>query len=436
MATPKTPRKRTDKADTATETGAAVATSSGTGTSSVEALPDANSGSVVGNTASATLPASAATPPAAKSPTSDTPFAKKPVEEPPKTLGKEPASSPVSTTRVHDPSSTVVKRGPGFVPLVLGGVVAAGIGFGLARYVVPEGWPVPGSTPLQTQLTEQAQIIEALQAQIAALPTNDTSGLADEVQSVRSIAQNALDAAQVATNAPAPTIDLTDINDRLSALEDRPLPSEVTDPEEIAALKSEVNSLRGGLQDQKAAADTLLEAAEATRQKAAAEAETVLLQAALTKVEAAMQNGQPFASDLAILSDAGLTVPESLNNVAESGLPTLTSLNRQFDVPARAALAASRRGDMGNNWSDRLGSLWRSQTNARSLTPQEGSDPDAVLSRADAAVDAGDLQVALTEIAALPEDAQAPLADWIAQARLRLDAQSATADLATALSER
>jgi hypothetical protein len=46
------------------------------------------------------------------------------------------------------------------------------------------------------------------------------------------------------------------------------------------------------------------------------------------------------------------------------------------------------------------------------------------------------LQTALTEIAALPDAAQAALADWVAQVKLRNDAQAATAELSAALSER
>jgi hypothetical protein len=51
--------------------------------------------------------------------------------------------------------------------------------------------------------------------------------------------------------------------------------------------------------------------------------------------------------------------------------------------------------------------------------PREGDDPDAILSRVQAAVSSGDLETALAEISALPEGAQAEMADWIADAEAR-----------------
>jgi hypothetical protein len=67
------------------------------------------------------------------------------------------------------------------------------------------------------------------------------------------------------------------------------------------------------------------------------------------------------------------------------------------------------------------------------LTPREGTDPDAILSRADAAVAEGRITDAIAEAAALPAEGQAALAAWLEQANLYLTAQQAVADLRTAL---
>jgi hypothetical protein len=219
-------------------------------------------------------------------------------------------------------------------------------------------------------------------------------------------------------------------------LESRPAGNAAADPAAISQLKADIESLQSGLAAQKQAAETMAQEAEAKRADTAAQAQTVLLSAALTKVEAALQSGAPFAEPLALLADAGIAVPAILTDNAESGLPTIASLTASFDEPARMALEESLRGNMGETWSERVGSFLRAQTGARSLTPQEGNDPDAILSRANAAVAAGDLQTALAEIATMPEPAQVALSDWAAQAKLHLDAQTATVELATALSER
>ena len=69
------------------------------------------------------------------------------------------------------------------------------------------------------------------------------------------------------------------------------------------------------------------------------------------------------------------------------------------------------------------------------MAPRDGTDPDAVLSRAEAAVNTGDLPAALSELAALPPEAVAAAALWRGQAELRLAAEAAVADLARVLGE-
>ena len=64
------------------------------------------------------------------------------------------------------------------------------------------------------------------------------------------------------------------------------------------------------------------------------------------------------------------------------------------------------------------------------LAPRAGSDPDAILSRADAAVNAGDIKGALAEIAALPQSGQAAMAGWTAAAQAWVEANAALAALA------
>ena len=82
---------------------------------------------------------------------------------------------------------------------------------------------------------------------------------------------------------------------------------------------------------------------------------------------------------------------------------------------------------------DRIGAFLLAQTGARSLEPREGDDPDAVLSRAEAALAAGDLATVMTEIGTLPEAGQAEMSDWIALAEQRLAATNALGALAQSL---
>ncbi|MFB1024955.1 MAG: hypothetical protein QMC33_06380, partial [Octadecabacter sp.] len=64
-----------------------------------------------------------------------------------------------------------------------------------------------------------------------------------------------------------------------------------------------------------------------------------------------------------------------------------------------------------------------------SSSPQEGAGPDAVLSRAEAAIKAGRVADALAELEALPEVARAEMTDWTARATQRADVLDAIATL-------
>ncbi len=76
-----------------------------------------------------------------------------------------------------------------------------------------------------------------------------------------------------------------------------------------------------------------------------------------------------------------------------------------------------------------VGAFLRRQLSIRSTAPREGTDPDAVLARAEAALGQGRLGVALREVEGLPEPARAAMAGWIAEAEARAGAEAALAGL-------
>ena len=99
-----------------------------------------------------------------------------------------------------------------------------------------------------------------------------------------------------------------------------------------------------------------------------------------------------------------------------------------FPDAARAALATARAEGLSDDAAG-LGGFLRSQFDVRSTTPQEGAGPDAVLSRAEAAVKEGRVADALAELEALPEVARAEMTDWMGQAQSRADVLDAIATL-------
>jgi hypothetical protein len=320
------------------------------------------------------------------------------------------------------------KRSGGAMALV-GGVVAAVIGFGVAQ-VVPNGWPMGNVAALETQVAAQAEEIAALKAALAGVVPD--AALVERVTALES--------------APAP--DMTALDARLSALEDQiaalPPPGDGADSAALTRLQAEVEALKatGGplpeaLAEMNRALDERLAAAETETQAIIAKVEAAAAAAdrrsAIGQIRAALESGAPYASALEGLAAPDL--PEVLATGAETGLPTLQSLQASFPDAARSALDAAMRADMGETWTERVGTFLLTQTGARSLAPREGNDPDAVLSRAEAALRAGDLTTTVSELNALPDVALDAMQDWLAQANIRLAAQDAVAALSTTLEQ-
>jgi hypothetical protein len=333
-------------------------------------------------------------------------------------------------TTATDPAPAPARRMG--IPAVIGGAIATVFGFGLAQ-VVQDGWPLQGIAALEVTVAEQAQLIAEQQAELAGLKIEleavSVQAAPDPVLAER------LDAVEAAIPAPyddaALAARMTSIEDRLTAIEALPQDGSGASPAAmaaqaaaLAALQEEVAALRdksapaSDIAAAAAAAEARLAEAEARanelRAAAEADAAQAMTRAALRQIAVALEAGGPYATALAALDPT--VVPVVLAEGAEAGLPTLSDLQAGFPDAARAALSASLQADMGEGWGDRLGSFLRSQTGARSLTPREGSDPDAVLSRAEAALAEGRIADSLTEVTGLPEVGQQAMAAWVAMA--------------------
>jgi hypothetical protein len=310
--------------------------------------------------------------------------------------------------------------------------------------VVPDGWPIADTDAIDAQLASQITEITALKGELAALAARPAGIGEDRFAAVETTVQTL-------RSAPAPVTDprIDTLDARLSALEAAPGRDGGVSPAALAGYQAELANLRAELDAQKGAgaamvtdieaaakaAETRLAEAEVQAATLRSEAEATALAATtaagFARVQAALDSGASFARPLADL--AGLEVPIILTDAAETGLPTIAALQASFAEVARVGLESSIRVDMGDSLTERMGSFIRSQTGARSLVPREGSDPDAVLSRAEAALAANDLPATLTELATLPPEGQAAMADWMAQAQRRIDATQAVAALATAV---
>ena len=397
-----------------------------------------------------------------------------------------PGGDPVSTGDAAGPPQSPRDTPPaapsrfgGFLALLLGGAAAAAIGFFVAREMLP----VEDTSALRSDVAQQGEKLSSLASTVSALP--DLSGQAGDIAAVRDLATKALQTADAAQKAAAAQPSgLEDLTARVAEAERRvadlaSAASNAVDPAAVGALRDSVASVRSALDEaqkngaelaaqakaardeaqkngaemeaqakaareaaEKAQADSAAAQAasaaaqaesDAARAEADAEAKAARLQAAAARIDAAMGSGQPFAQPLSVLKGAGVDVADGLARQADAGVPTLPALVRSFEAPARAALNAARQERMNGTLTDRFGAFLQSQTGARSLSPQEGDGPDAVLSRAEEALRKDDLQTTLTELGTLPEEAQAPMAAWMEAARARLAATGESAALTARL---
>ena len=337
------------------------------------------------------------------------------------------AEAPVAPQPSVQPAPS--RGGSVFAGMVLGGVIAAGAGFGLAR-LMPDLLPMGDATLLSETVAQQGAEIAALKVELAARP---------DLENVV-VRLAALEAAPTPASA-------AEIEEKVSALEAavaelmaRPVVDAASDPAlatEVAALREQVSALGAGGSvpaDVLAAVDAAEARLKQTEERAAelareaeAAAAAARRAAALDRLAAALDSGAPFA---AALPELGADLPPVLAQNAATGLPTIADLADAFPDVARQSLEAALRANMGESWTDRVSNFLRSQTGLRSLGPREGNDPDAVLSRAEAALQSGDVRTAITELAAMPEAGKPALEGWLAMAQTRSDAEAAIAALA------
>ena len=400
-----------------------------------------------------------------------------PEPPPPAPFLAAPGSVPPRPTPVRDDPPQVTQRG-GFLPLLLGGLVAGGIGYAAAWTSLQRD-----TSATTAALATQAERLNALEQAVPApvdlapltgqLAALETAIAAESQRRAADLAtlgdQLAADLAGLSTPMAAVQAQAAALDTRLSTLERAPAADGTLPDQAVAAWQGDIAALQTAVAalDRRLAetTDTLtarlaaveqssgavagesaarvqelqqrLDAAqaEATTVQADATATAVLAtqRAAMTRLLAALDAGTPFDGALGELTAAGMAVPADLTGPAADGVPTTAALQGSFPAAARAALATARAEGLADAEGSRFVAFLRSQFDVRSVAPREGGDPDAILSRAEAALAEGRLRDTLAEIAALPEVVRAEMTDWTAAAMARAAAVAAAQTLSESL---
>ncbi|MBO9395274.1 hypothetical protein J7400_01185 [Shimia sp. R9_2] len=320
------------------------------------------------------------------------------------------------------PAPQEARRG-GFVPMVFGGVIAAVIGFGGAIYFGDQlglgGDTKAALAELTAQLEAQNATLAELQGGVSA-----SSAAATGAQGAADTAASALETLRADVGSLFETV--ATFEARLMDIEKRPL-TEGLGAAAVAAYEREVKDLKDLVAAQKAEAAELKDRADLS-------AKTALARSSVTRIVAALESGAPYRAAVVDLRSAtGQEVAPVLEQFADDGIIPLSALIESYPDAARAALAKARADKVDDAQGSTLGNFFKTQFGARSVEAREGSDTDAILSRAEAALKAGDLAAALGEIDTLAEGPKSVMAEWVAQAQTRADATQAAEDLAQTL---
>lgn len=360
-------------------------------------------------------------------------------EEPePERHRDEPEETEAAPAPVPVVQEKVIERRGGFFPTLIGGIVAAALGYGAAAYTGGT-WPFDArdgsdfEAETRGALADQSSRLEALSGRI-----EEVSGQVSDIDLSSfegSIGDLGGTLETVTGDIDTLKQTVSDLDGRIAALEKRPV-AEAVSPEAIAAYERELEEVREAIQTQRVEVEKMTQDALEAEANAEEQAGIAQARSALSDVNAALVSGEPYSAELDVLETNGISVPEALSAPAADGVSTMAALTEAFPPLARDALAASRRAEAeGESGGARLTTFLANQLGARSVEPKDGAGTDAVLSRAEAALRGGDLGTALSELETLPEEAAAELSGWLDQARTRQEALAAADQVAQELNK-
>lgn len=353
-----------------------------------------------------------------------------------------------TTERTEMPERSGGGSGRPFLAVLVGGFLAGAAGY-LSAYYTEFGLfqQTESDSSIGTisdSLDTQAERLAALEAELERAGSDPSQAEIEQtLTSVNDQVTALADRLELMESAASgEPVDLTPVSDRLAGLEEQISAlqertgqqaaqiEQMSQTDRLDQLAQRIEELSATVQTQAQTIEQQQQAIQNVAQSAEAEANRIAVQGALTGIRAALDTGEPYAEEIGALREAtGATVPEGLSEPAEEGVPTLNELRQSFPEPAREALSESIAATAGDGVADRFGAFIRAQTGARSLDEQAGDGPDAILSRAEARLNEGDLQAALDEIATLPEAGQEALSGWTARARKRLAATQGLSEL-------
>ncbi len=344
------------------------------------------------------------------------------------------ADAPSQAAGAMPPPASSIRPGwyvAGILVLLFGG----GVIFAAAQPHVLKLLPgVSTQAEISESLTALTGRVDGVERTVGALPT-EAGVSAEDVQSriaeaTGPIAEQIgdLDAwiteianRPVITTDGTPVVDLSPLTGQLDAQATNIAALEAR----IAKLQTENTVLKAALDSDLGGLEERLAAVEASRAP-----ELAGRALALGALATAVRSENPYVGELAALQALGAELPEGgpLVANAQSGIPTLGQLRGSVSEAIRAAQFAASVPEGATNTDRALGVL-KSMFAPRPANPVEGDSVDAVISRAEAALDTDDLGGAIATFETLRGPAAEAMAPWLTTAHARADTLAALAAL-------
>ncbi|MGF6173240.1 COG4223 family protein [Ensifer sp. 4252] len=295
----------------------------------------------------------------------------------------------------REPDATAVQKPPSnsgsLAAGILGGLVTL-LGFGVLQYAgyIPALGPDRGASTTEVTLSSEVQ---ALRDQVAGI------------------------------QAPAATIDIAPLENRLAALEqtagqpsagEAPVAEVTALQAEVTNLMKEIAALKSGLaeaqQSATAARAELASRIDSAEQKLNEPANDIQVAkaVAVTALKTAIDRGGPFLAELDALRSIAPdeTAVAGLAQDATTGVATRADLRRDFTTVADSMLDTLNQPDPNEGIFDRLVSSAMSGIRVRPVGSVEGDMPEAVVARIEDKLNNGDLKGAALEWDGLPAAAK------------------------------
>jgi len=330
------------------------------------------------------------------------------------------------------PTSPVVERSGGVAPIwpaLAGGILGVAAAYGLA---LGGFWPVTPAAPvadqrvatLSAEVPELRTVAETTQSELATL--NQRIGVLEAAPPA------------VAANGAAPAVDLSGIESDIAALVARvdalPTAAPQVDTTEIAALRNDLSALDNRLTELGARVGTAEASVQTLGNSVAATTATLDAQPTdigavlqlpliLSGFEAAFVSGRPYETELSALRAAvpDVAVPTGIANTAGTGLVRADVIASRF-AQVLPDILAGRPANPQAGWQDGAAEWFRSMIALRPTEAVEGNDPEAVVSRLEAAIARRDFASAEQLFTGLSAPMLAAAADVPANVALQAEA--------------